>query len=177
MNDFQKTLRDNGIFLVTTQSIDEGAMELIFKLMEFSASNPDSKIRLYISSTGTNYSNALAIYDCLKSLKNHISVTCIGLVSGFAPLLISVADKNERYALKHTEFSLKQPYGYIGAGANQQTEVLIASEEAKLQRETYESLLAEELKIKKDKIHNDLEKGLSLNADEAKTYGLIDKVI
>ena len=177
----EKTLKEkileNHIIFITSGLDGQEASEIIFRIMQWSNSSPECEINIYLSAQTYDFINAIAIYDVLCNIPNPISVFCIGYVGGFAPLFLAVATKGRRYALKHTLFGLNQPYGFLGSGANQQTEVEIEAKETTKQRETFEEIISTKLNIPLGKLHDDMEMDTELNAEEAKQYGLIDEVL
>ena len=175
--ELNELLIENGILLITSGACAKSPTDIIFALMTYELKDPTKEIKLYISSTCDEPTNMLAIYDTLKAIKNPISATCVGLISNYGALLLSAANKGRRFALKHSQFSLREPYGYLGSGANQQTEVAILAKETSTLRRDFEELFSKETGQPVEKIHEDLHNGLSLNAEEAKAYGIIDEVI
>lgn len=152
------------------------ATSIIFSLLTFDSESND-QIQLFISSLSGEYLDSLAIYDTIKRIKSPISATCIGFASGYAALILACCTKGRRYALKHSQITFEQPYGVINQGVNQETEIRISAKEALIEREAFEKLLSEHTGQPVEKIHKDLESGITLNAEEALAYGVIDKII
>lgn len=153
------------------------ATEIIFRLLQYKADDPDAEIQLFISSYGGSSSDMMAIYDTIKTMPNPITAVAFGAIGGYANLILAACTKGRRFALPSTEFSLGQPHGYFSAGANQQTEVAIEAKKLLKERTDLEKALAEETGRDFDLIHSDLEYDIDMNAEEAKSYGLIDEIL
>ncbi len=163
--------------LIICGDIDNNlSTQIIFSLLQLDSLNKE-EIQLFISSNGGDYLSSMAIYDTMKLLKSEIRATCVGNAGGYAALILSSATKGKRFALKHSKINLEQPYGVINGGANQETDVRINANEVKIEREIFEKILSKNTSKSIEDIHTDLEQGLSLNADEACKYGLIDDII
>ena len=173
----KEKLDESHILFITSDLNAESASEIIFKILKWSNESPKEEIKLYISSETYDFVNAVAIYDVLNNISNPISAFCIGHVGGYATLFLAVATKGKKYALKHTTISLNQPYGFLGSGTNQQTEVEIEARETLHQRITFEEILSKQLGIDLKMIHEDVEADKEFSALEAQKYGLIDEVL
>lgn len=156
---------------------NEKASDAVFKLLKFSGKDEKEPIQLYIGSEGGSYLDMLAIYDAMQAIPNPISGTCVGVADGYSALILASCNKGMRYALKHAEISIEQPYGFLGAGANQQTEIAIEAKEIATERKIFEELMAKVTGQDLEKIHADCELGIELNAEQAKEYGIIDEIL
>lgn len=168
-------LLENGIFIITSDINEQTAHNLIFALLDYSASNPDKEIKLYISSGSYDYLNVFAIYDVVKSLPNPVSSYAIGGISEMSLVFTCLGNKGKRYALKNTVFYFSEVVGVLGEG--QQTDIEILAKDTMRTRIAFESILSEATGKTVEQIHKDLVNGIKLNADEAKEYGLIDEVM
>lgn len=176
-DDFKKKLYDSRIVVLSGEIDSQTASNIISRLLEYSADDEKKEIQLFIGSEGGSYLDMMAIYDTLKMLPNPLVGVCVGMASNYTTLLLAACTKGMRSALKHSKIYFEQTYGALGAGANQQTEIAIASKEARLEREVFEKALAEVTGQPLERIHEDCEKGMELTADEAKAYGIIDTVL
>lgn len=174
---FEDRLEDSRIIPVVGEINSALASEIIFKLLAFSAVDEKREIQLYFSSNGGNYLDIMAIYDTLTTIKAPVVGVCVGCVSGYATLLLAKCAKGRRYALKHSEIAISQPYAFLAPGANQQTEIAIEAKEAFLKREIFERELCASTGVDLQKIHNDCEIGVTFTAEEAKAYGIIDEIL
>ena len=168
-------LIENGIFVITSNINEETTHGLIFSLLDFSASNPEKEIKLYISSGSVDYLNVFAIYDVVKSLPNPVSTYSIGGVSDMSLVFPCLGNKGKRYALENTLFYFSEVVGVLGEG--QQTDIEILAKDTMRTRIAFESILAEATGKKVEDIHKDLVNSIKLTAKEAKEYGLIDEVM
>ena len=173
-----ENLLDNSRIILVNGYIDSAkATEVIFKLLRFSQEKEDEDIQLYISASGGSYLDVMAIYDTLNVIKTPVSGICIGAISDYAALLLASCTKGKRYALNHSEISLNQPYGFLGAGVNQQTQIAIEAQQITMEREMFEKTLASLTGKTYKQIHSDCEFGIDLKATDAKKYGIIDEII
>ena len=168
-------LIDNGIFIITSDINDKSAHNLIFALLDYSASNPEKEIKLYISSGSVDYLNVFAIYDVIKSLPNPVSTYAIGGVSDMSLVFPCLGNKGKRYALKNTLFYFSEVVGILGEG--QQTDIEILAKDTMRTRVAFESILSEATGNSVEQIHEDLINEVKLTAEQAKEYGLIDEVM
>ena len=175
--DFEQRLEDSGIIPVVGEINNDSASRIIFKLLAYSTANENREIQLYFSSVGGSYLDVMAIYDTLAAIKNPITGVCVGHVSGFATLLLAKCTKGKRYALKHSELAISQPYAFLAPGSNQQTEIAIEAREAFLKREIFERELSLCTGNSVQKVHDDCENGSTFSPVEAKAYGIIDEIL
>ena len=170
-------LRDSRIIIVGGTIASSNASGLIFDLLTLDADDDTKPIQLYIFSSYGAYLDVMAVYDTIKRIHAPVRGICIGSLTNYSALLLASCNKGERFALKHSTISLSQPYTGLQAGGNQQTEILIAAKEARLEREVFEEALAAETGTSLEKIHADCENGIELNAEQAINYGIVDKVL
>ncbi len=164
--------------IVISGGIDAGvSASAVMDLLQFDAKNNKEEIQIFMAVEGANYLDVMAIYDTMNIVKSPISVTAMGMINGAEVIILAGATKGMRRVLKHTEISLSQPYGVLGKGANQQTEITIEAAEVSEQRRIIESIIAECTGQTIDKVHADCETGIDLTAEEALQYGIIDTVI
>ena len=175
--DFEQRLEDSGIIPIVGEINSNTASRIIFKLLAFSTIDEKREIQLYFSSTGGSYLDVMAIYDTLSAIKNPVVGVCVGCVSGYATLLLAKCSKGKRFSLSHGEISISQPYAFLAPGSNQQTEIAIEAREALLKRQTFENELSACTGTSIEKIHLDCENGLTLSAEQAKAYGIIDEIL
>ena len=174
---FEDKLDESRIVVVSGYLDGASASKIIFRLLSLSAVNEREEIQLFISSSGGSYLDMMAIYDTLNTLKTPLTGICVGAVSGYATLLLSKCTKGRRFALKHSEISFSQPYGYLAPGSSQQTEIAIEAREATVKREVFEKELCLCTGQSFEKVHSDCENGVILTAQEAKEYGIIDEIL
>ncbi len=153
------------------------AAKVVLELLQYDAQNDQEEIQIFMAVDGANYLDVMAIYDTMNIVKSPITVNCIGGLSGYAVVILAGATHGQRHALKHSKIYLDQPYGVLGQGANQQTEITIEAKEISEQRRAFEAILSQATGQSIERIHDDCERGLELDAEQALTYGIIDHVI
>ena len=175
--ELEKKLLESRVILVQGYIDTYAASSIVFQLLQMSALNDKEPIQLFIGSYGGNYLDMLAIYDTVRSIPNPVTGVGMGAVSNYSALLLAGCKKGSRFALRHCSFSLEQPYGTLHVGTNQQTEIAIATREVSLERDVMEELFVTHTGQSPDRIHEDIELGLELDAEGAVQYGLIDSII
>ena len=174
---WQNKLTENRIIIICGKLMAPQVASIVSSLLELSAQNDKEDIKLYIGSTEAFYLDMLAIYDTMRSIPNDISGTCIDGANDSGALLLAACTKGKRYALPHATISFEQPYGILSPGPNQQTEIAIEAKEVTNTRKVFEELMAEVTGQDVAKIHTDCEFGVELSAEEAKAYGIIDRIL
>lgn len=173
---FEKLHRD-GILVITSSINSKYASEIILSLLNWSNEDSSRELQLYISSYSNDFTNIMAIYDVLQTMKNPISGFCIGMVGGCSTLLLAGCNKGKRYALKNSEIIMGEISGIISSGSNQQTEIEIAAKEATEQKEIFENLLAKHTGQTKEAIHKYCLEERVLSSKEAIEFGLFDEIL
>lgn len=170
-------LEESRIIVVSGYVNSDKAASIIFQMMDYNAKSEKEDIQLFIGSGGGSYLDMMAIIDTMNTIKAPISGTCVGMADGYSALLLACCAKGKRYALRHSQISFEQPYGMLQSGANQETEIAIEAKEVKLEREIFENMLAQKTNTDFDKIHRDCEVGVSLSAQQALEYGIVDEIL
>ena len=171
---FSRLLKDNIIFLGTPIA-DEVANLITAQLLFLEAEDPDKDISLYINSPGGSITAGLAIYDTMQFIKPDVTTICIGQAASMAALLLTAGAHGKRYALPNSRLLIHQPS--MSGLSGQATDIDIHAKEILRLREITCEILARHTKQPLDKINRDVERDFIMGADEAKTYGLIDRVI
>ena len=169
---FSKLLKNRIIILSGTIN-DESANTIVAELLYLDSLNHED-ISLYINSPGGSVTAGFAIYDTMNLIKSDVSTICMGLSASMAAFLLSSGSKGKRYALPNSEIMIHQP---LGGAEGQATEIKIAAEHIIKTKKKLNKILALNTKQKLEKIEQDTERGYFLEANEAKDYGLIDKVL
>ena len=159
--------------LVNGEVDHEMAERIIAQLLVLDAESHDP-IRMIITSQGGHVDSGFAIYDMLRFIESEVIAIGAGWVASIAVPILFGAAKDKRFALPWTRFLLHQPSG--GAGG-QAKDIRIEAQEIIKIRERLNLLIAEETGQPLDKIAADSDRNFWMNADEAKEYGLIEKVI
>jgi len=171
---FSRLLKDNVIFL--GEPIDDHQASLIIaQLLFLEAENPEKDIYLYINSAGGSVTAGLAIYDTMQYVKPDVATICMGQAASMAALLLAGGAKGKRFSLPHARVMLHQPLLY-GLGG-QATDIDIHAKDILRLRQRLNEILAGHTGQDIDKIHLDTDRDFILEAKEALSYGLIDKII
>ena len=171
---FSRLLKDNVIFL--GEPIDDHQASLIIaQLLFLEAENPEKDIYLYINSAGGSVTAGLAIYDTMQYVKPDVATICMGQAASMAAVLLAGGAKGKRFSLPHARVMLHQPLLY-GLGG-QATDIDIHAKDILRLRQRLNEILASHTGQDIDKIHLDTDRDFILEAKEALSYGLIDKII
>ncbi len=171
---FSRLLKDHVIFLGDT--IDDHLASLVIAQMLFlEAEAPERDIFLYVNSPGGSVTAGLAIYDTMQYVKPDVSTICIGQAASMAAVLLAGGAKGKRFALPHSRVMLHQPL-LFGLGG-QATDIDIHAKDILRLRQRLNEILALHTGQPLDRIFLDTERDFILEARDALTYGLLDKVI
>jgi ATP-dependent Clp protease protease subunit len=170
---YSRLLKDNIIFL--GGPIDDHVANIIIAQLLFLQSEDSKKdISLYINSPGGSVSSTLAIVDTMNHIKNNVSTVCVGIAASGAALVLSAGEKGKRYALENSEVMIHQP---LGGAEGQASDIEISAKHILKMRESLNKILAKNTGQTLQKIEKDVDRDFFMTADEAKKYGIIDKVL
>lgn len=170
---YSRLLKDRIIFL-GDEIHDAVANTVIAQMLFLESEDPDKDINLYINSPGGSVSAGLAIYDTLQYIKPEVATICMGQNSSMAALLLAAGAPGKRYALPHSRIMIHQP---LGGAHGQATDIDIHAKEILKTRETLNRMLAKHTGQDYGKICKDTERDFFMTPEEAKEYGIIDRVI
>jgi len=170
---YSRLLKERVIFLVGPVE-DNVANLIIAQLLYLESENPDKDINLYINSPGGSVTSGLAIYDTIQFIKPNVSTMCVGQAASMGALLLAGGEKEKRYCLPHSRVMIHQP---IGGFQGQASDIDIHAREILQARERLNKILSDHTGQSFDTIKNDTERDNFMSANEAKDYGLIDKVL
>ena len=170
---YSRLLKDRIIFLGSPID-DEVANLVIAQLLFLAAEDPEKDIHLYINSPGGSVTAGLGILDTMRYIKPDVSTICVGMAASMASLLLAAGAKGKRFALPNSEVMIHQPLGGVrGQAADIKIHAdWIIRTKQKL-NEMYVEFTGQPLK----KIEKDTDRDFFMTAEEAREYGLIDKVI
>ncbi|ASS75312.1 ATP-dependent Clp endopeptidase, proteolytic subunit ClpP [Tumebacillus algifaecis] len=170
---YSRMLKDRIIFLGT--AIDDNvANSIIAQLLFLAADDPDKDIHLYINSPGGSTTAGMAIYDTMQYIKPDVSTICLGMAASMGAVLLSAGADGKRIALPNAEIMIHQP---SGGAQGQASDMEIQLERLLHTKRTLTRVLAERSGKAYEEVLADMERDHWLSAEEAKDYGLIDKVI
>ena len=170
---FSRLLQDR-IILLFNEVNDDLACSIIGQLLYLESVDANADISIYINTPGGSVSSGLAIYDTIKKLKCDVKTICVGTASSMGAFLLSSGSKGKRYALKNSQILIHQ---VIGGAHGQASDILIEAEHIKKVKDRINKILADNTGQNIEKIIEDTDRNNWMFADEAKEYGIIDKVI
>ncbi|MGA0584690.1 MAG: ATP-dependent Clp protease proteolytic subunit, partial [Castellaniella sp.] len=135
---------------------------------------PDKDISLYINSPGGSVYAGMAIFDTMQFVKPDVSTLCTGLAASMGAFLLAAGAKGKRYALPNSRIMIHQP---SGGAQGQASDIQIQAKEILSLRERLNNILAERTGQDIERIAVDTERDNFMSADDAREYGLIDKVL
>ncbi|MFP5405592.1 MAG: ATP-dependent Clp protease proteolytic subunit, partial [Gammaproteobacteria bacterium] len=138
------------------------------------AENPKKPIHLYINSPGGSVSAGLAIYDTMEFIKPQVSTLCMGIAASMGAFLLAAGQKGKRVALPNSRVMIHQP---SGGAQGQASDIEIQAREILYLRERLNKILAEKTGQPIERIARDTDRDNFLSAEDAVSYGLIDKVL
>jgi ATP-dependent Clp protease protease subunit len=169
---FSRLLKDRIIFIGTP--IDDNVANLVVAQMLFlEAEDPDKDIFAYINSPGGSVSAMLAMYDTMQFIKPDVATTCMGLAASAGAFLLMAGTTGKRAALPNSRIMIHQP---LGGAQGQVSDLVIMTEEAKRMRTIINELLVKHTGQPMEKIEKDTDRNFFMSPEEAKDYGLIDKI-
>ncbi len=170
---YSRLLKENIIFLGGPID-DDVANIIIAQLLFLQFENPKKDIQLYINSPGGSVSAALAILDTMNHIKNDVSTVCVGLAASAAALLLSSGKKGKRFSLPNSEIMIHQP---LGGAQGQASDIEITARQILKLKDKLNKIMAENTGKPLSQIEKDADRDYYMSADEAKKYGVIDKVL
>ena len=170
---FSRLLRERIIFL-GEEIDDELANSIVAQLLLLDSENPEKDIMMYINSPGGVITAGMAIYDTMKHVRADVSTICLGEAASMGAFLLSGGTKGKRMALPSARIMIHQP---LGGAKGQATDIEIEAKEILRMKDMLISIMAENSGQPYDKVKEDCERDHYLSAQEAKEYGLIDKVV
>ena len=173
---YSRLLSDRIIFLGEEVS-DNSAGIVVAQMLFLEAQDPEKDIQLYINSPGGSISAGLAIYDTMQFVKCDVSTICLGMAASFGAFLLAGGTKGKRMALPNAEIMIHQPAISGNGVQGQATDIKIVSDHILQSKKRLNRILAENTGKSIDEIEAATERNHYLSADEALSFGLIDKVI
>ncbi len=170
---YSRLLKDRIIFL-GSQVNDMVANSIIAQMLFLDAEDPGKDIHLYINSPGGSVSAGMAIYDTMQFIKSDVSTICVGLAASMGAFLLNAGAPGKRFALPNSEVMIHQP---LGGAQGQASDIEIRARHILKTRSKLNQILSERTGQPVEKIERDTDRDNFMTAEEAKEYGLIDKVI
>ncbi len=172
--DIYSRLLNERIIFLGTQIDDQIANLVVAQLLHLESQDPDKDISIYINSPGGSVYSGLAIYDTIQFVKPDVSTICVGIAMSMGALLLAGGAKGKRMALPNAKILIHQvSSGFEG----QATDIEIHAKEIIDVRQRLDHILADHTGQEYDKVRGDTERDYFMSAEEAATYGIIDRVI
>lgn len=171
--DIFSRLLKNRIILLSGEIDDILANTVVAELLYLDSLSHED-ISIYINSPGGNVTSGFAIYDTMNFIKSDVSTICLGMAASMAAFLLSSGKEEKRYALPNSEVMIHQP---LGGASGQATEIKIAAEHILKTKKKLNEILAKNTGKSIKQIENDTDRDNYLTANDAKDYGLVDKIL
>jgi ATP-dependent Clp protease protease subunit len=169
---YSRLLRDRVVFLVGPVN-DQTANLVVAQLLFLESENPDKDISLYINSPGGSVYSGMAIYDTMQFIKPDVSTICVGMAASMGAFLLAAGAKGKRFALPNSRIMIHQP----SSGAQgQASDIEIAAREILDVRTRLNRILSERTGQPIERIERDTDRDNFMSADDAVSYGIIDRI-
>jgi len=169
---FSRLLKDRIIFIGTP--IDDNVANLVIAQMLFlEAEDPEKDIYVYINSPGGSVTADMAMYDTMQFIKPDVATTYMGIAASMGAFLLCAGTKGKRAALPNSRVMIHQP---MAGTQGQVSDIVIMTEEFTKTKKKLNELLVHHTGQPLERIEKDTDRNFFMSADEAKEYGLIDKV-
>ena len=170
---YSRLLKERIIFL--TGAVDDAVASLVcVQLLFLELENPSKDIAIYINSPGGVVSSGLAIYDTMQYVRSDIMTICIGQAASLGSLLLTAGTKGKRFSLPNARIMIHQP---SGGAQGQATDIAIQAHEILQLRARLNQIYAKHTGQPLDVIEKAVERDKFLSPDEAREFGLIDRVV
>jgi len=170
---FSRLLNDR-IIMLSEEVNDTTASLIVAQMLYLEAQDPDKDIQFYINSPGGSVTSGLAIYDTMQYIKCDVSTICIGMAASMGAFLLSSGTKGKRIALPNAEIMIHQP---LGGFQGQATDIEIHAQHILKIKDKLTTIMAANCGKDVSVVRADCERDNFMSAEEAREYGLIDKVI
>lgn len=170
---YSRLLRERIIFL-GGQVNDGMANTIIAQLLFLESEDPKKPISLYVNSPGGSVSAGLAIIDTMNHIKPKVSTVCVGMAASMGALILSSGENGQRFALPNAEIMIHQP---LGGAQGQASDIEITAKNILKMKEKLNKMLAKNTGQTFKKVEADADRDYWMDSNEAKKYGIVDKVI
>ena len=174
--DIYSRLLKERIIMLSDQVNDSTASIITSQLLFLESENPDGDIHFYINSPGGSITAGMAIYDTMQYIKPDVSTICLGLAASMGSFLLAAGAPGKRYALPNSEILIHQPSVH-GGFQGQATDIRIHTEWLLKTKDKINKIYSEKTKKPIQEIERDMERDYFMSAQEALSYGIIDKIL
>ncbi|MCR5732665.1 MAG: ATP-dependent Clp protease proteolytic subunit [Sphaerochaetaceae bacterium] len=170
---FSRLLKERIIFL-DGEIRDDMADLVVAQLLFLESEDPKKDINLYINSPGGSVTAGLAIYDTMQYIKPEVRTICMGQACSMASLILAAGAKDKRMILPYARVMIHQP---SGGAEGQASDILVSSRELQRIKKISVEILARHTGKSEEEIAKDIQRDYYLDADQAVSYGIVDKVM
>lgn len=170
---YSRLLKDR-IVILGSDVNDDVANSIVAQFLFLQAQDPEKDIYFYINSPGGSVSAGMAIYDTMNFIKPDVQTICMGMAASMGAFLLSSGAKGKRFALPNAEVMIHQP---LGGAQGQATDIEISAKHILKTRERLNKILANNTGQTIEQIEKDTERDNFMDADVARDYGLVDKIM
>lgn len=170
---YSRLLKENIIFM--GGPIDDYTANLVIaQLLFLQSQDPKKDIYLYINSPGGSVTATLAMIDTINLIKNDVATVCVGMAASGGAWLLSAGTKGKRFALPNAEVMIHQP---LGGAEGQASDIVIRAEHITKLKKNLIKMMAKNTGQSEAKIEKDVDRDFFMSAEDAKKYGIIDKIL
>jgi len=170
---YSRLLKDRVIFI--SADIEQNiASSVIAQLLFLESEDPDKDITLYVNSPGGHVTDGMAIIDTMNYIKPDVSTVCLGMSASMGAMILSAGEKGKRYMLPNAAVMIHQPLGGI---SGQASDIEITAKRILKLKDKLTDMLVDATGQSRDQIIKDMDRDFWMDAQEAKKYGIVDKVI
>ena len=170
---YSRLLKDRIVF-VGGEIDDDMANAIVAQLLFLQAQDAEKEVSMYINSPGGSVTAGLAILDTMKMVKCPVATYCVGQAASMGAILLASGEKGRRYALPHARIMVHQPWGGAQGKAS---DIEITAREILRLKEMLNGILAEASGRTRESVTNDTDRDHFMSAEEAKAWGIVDKVL
>ena len=170
---YSRLLKDRIVF-VSGEIDDDMANAIVAQLLFLQAQDAEKEVSMYINSPGGSVTAGLAILDTMKMVKCPVATYCVGQAASMGAILLASGEKGRRYALPHARIMVHQPWGGAQGKAS---DIEITAREILRLKEMLNGILAEAAGKTLESVTNDTDRDHFMSAEEAKAWGIVDKVL
>lgn len=170
---YSRLLKDR-IILLSGEIDDNLANSVVAQLLFLASEDSEKDIYLYINSPGGSISAGMSIFDTMNLIAPDVCTICLGMAASMAAFLLASGKKGKRYALENSEIMIHQP---LGGAQGQASEIQIAAKHILRIREKMNKILSEKTNQPLEVIERDTDRDFYMFSNEAKEYGIIDKIM
>ena len=170
---YSRLLKENIIFL-SGPIDDHVANTVIAQLLFLQSEDPKKEVSLYVNSPGGSVTAGLAIIDTMNLIKNDVATYCVGIAASMGAVILASGTKGKRYILENAEVMIHQPSGGV---EGQASDIAITAKHILKTREKTNKMLSEATGKPTSQIEKDVERDFFMDAEEAKKYGIVDKIL